>query len=164
MKYFFVAFFLFGSFLAHSQGETDQQLALHYFSSGDFEKAKTYYARIYDNDPSKFNFNRYYECLMQTGDAKEAEKVLKKQIAANRSDLEFKVLLGQFYEQNKESGKAQKLYDDLINELEPDPNAVINLFNAFKLKDKNDLALQTIEKGRKLLKSSYPLNFQFAEL
>jgi tetratricopeptide (TPR) repeat protein len=164
MKYFFVAYILFSSLFAYSQGETDQQLALHYFSSGDFEKAKTYYARIYDNDPSKFNFNRYYECLTQTNELKEAEKVLKKQITANRSDLEYKVLLGQFYEQNKEPAKAQKLYDDLINDLESDPNSVINLFNAFKSKNKNDLALQTIEKGRKLLKSSYPLNFQFAEL
>lgn len=164
MKYFFVAYLLFSSLLAYSQGETDQQLALHYFSSGDFEKAKTYYARIYDNDPSKFNFNRYYECLTQTNELKEAEKVLKKQITANRSDLEYKVLLGQFYEQNKEPAKAQKLYDDLISDLESDPNSVINLFNAFKSKNKNDLALQTIEKGRKLLKSSYPLHFQFAEL
>ena len=164
MKYFFVAYFLFSSLLAYSQGESDQQLALHYFSSGDFEKAKTYYARIYDNDPSKFNFNRYYECLTQTNELKEAEKVLKKQITANRSDLEYKVLLGQFYEQNKEPAKAQKLYDDLINDLESEPNSVINLFNAFKSKNKNDLALQTIEKGRKLLKSSYPLHFQFAEL
>jgi len=164
MKYFFVTLFLFSSLLAYSQGETDQQLAMHYFSSGDFEKAKTYYARIYDNDPSKFNFNRYYECLTQTNELKEAEKVLKKQIAANRSDLEYKVLLGQFYEQNKEPAKAQKLYDDLINDLESDPNSVINLFNAFKSKNKNDLALQTIEKGRKLLKASYPLHFQFAEL
>jgi tetratricopeptide (TPR) repeat protein len=164
MKYFFVAYILFSSLFAYSQGETDQQLALHYFSSGDFEKAKTYYARIYDNDPSKFNFNRYYECLTQTNELKEAEKVLKKQITANRSDLEYKVLLGQFYEQNKEPAKAQKLYDDLINDLESEPNSVINLFNAFKSKNKNDLAFQTIEKGRKLLKSSYPLNFQFAEL
>jgi tetratricopeptide (TPR) repeat protein len=164
MKYFFVTLFLFSSLLAYSQGETDQQLAMHYFSSGDFEKAKTYYARIYDNDPSKFNFNRYYECLTQTNELKEAEKVLKKQITANRSDLEYKVLLGQFYEQNKEPAKAQKLYDDLINDLESEPNSVINLFNAFKSKNKNDLAFQTIEKGRKLLKSSYPLNFQFAEL
>jgi tetratricopeptide (TPR) repeat protein len=164
MKYFFITFFLFSSLLAYSQGETDQQLAMHYFSSGDFEKAKTYYERIYYNDPSKFNFNRYYECLTQTNELKEAEKVLKKQIAANRSDLEYKVLLGQFYEQNKEPAKAQKLYDDLINDLESEPNSVINLFNAFKSKDKNNLALQTIEKGRKLLKASYPLHFQFAEL
>lgn len=164
MKYFLVAYILFSSLFAYSQGESDQQLALHYFSSGDFEKAKTYYARIYDNDPSKFNFNRYYECLTQTNELKEAEKVLKKQITANRSDLEYKVLLGQFYEQNKEPAKAQKLYEDLISDLDSDPNSVINLFNAFKSKNKNDLALQTIEKGRKLLKSSYPLHFQFAEL
>lgn len=152
------------SLFSCAQGETDQQLAQHYYSNGDFEKAKMYYVKIYDKDPSKFNFNRYYDCLIQTGDRKEAEKILKKQTSANRFDLEYKVLLGQFYEENKEIDKAQKIYDGLINDLEPDASSIISLFNAFKAKGRNDLALATIEKGRKLLKDSYPLHFQFAEL
>lgn len=152
------------SLFSYAQGETDQQLAQHYYSNGDFEKAKMYYVKIYDKDPSKFNFNRYYDCLIQTGDRKEAEKILKKQTSANRFDLEYKVLLGQFYEENKEIDKAQKIYDGLINDLEPDASSIISLFNAFKAKGRNDLALATIEKGRKLLKDSYPLHFQFAEL
>jgi tetratricopeptide (TPR) repeat protein len=152
------------SLFSFAQGETDQQLAQHYYSNGDFEKAKMYYVKIYDKDPSKFNFNRYYDCLVQTGDKKEAEKILKKQSAANRYDLEYKVLLGQFYEENNEADKAQKIYDGLINDLEPDASAIISLFNAFKSKGRNEFALATIEKGRKLLKDSYPLHFQFAEL
>ena len=152
------------SFFSFTQGETDQQLAQHYYSNGDFEKAVTYYVKIYDKDPSKFNFNRYYDCLMQTGDKKEAEKVLKKQSNNNRFDIEYKILLGQFYEENNAVDKAQKIYDELISELEPDPTSIINLFNAFKTKGRNELALATIEKGRKLLKNNYPLHFQFAEL
>lgn len=164
MKFLIGLVFIFVSLLSFSQGETDQQLAQHYYSNGDFEKAKLYYVKIFDKDPSKFNFNRYYECLIQTGDKKEAEKILKKQSAANKYDLEYKVLLGQFYEENNEPEKAQKIYDGLINDLEADPNSIVSLFNAFKAKGRNDLALQAIEKGRKLLKTAYPLHFQFAEV
>jgi tetratricopeptide (TPR) repeat protein len=164
MKFLFGLLFIWISSFSFSQGETDQQLAQHYYSNGDFEKAKMYYVKIYDKDPSKFNFNRYFDCLNQTGDLKEAEKVLKKQSSANRYDIEYKVLLGQFYEDTKETDKAQKIYSDLIDNLEPDPASIISLFNAFKSKGRNDLAFSTIEKGRKILRDSYPLHFQFAEL
>ena len=164
MKFLFGLLFIWISSFSFSQGETDQQLAQHYYSNGDFEKAKMYYVKIYDKDPSKFNFNRYFDCLNQTGDIKEAEKVLKKQSSANRYDIEYKVLLGQFYEDTKETDKAQKIYSDLIDNLEPDPASIISLFNAFKSKERNDLAFSTIEKGRKILRDTYPLHFQFAEL
>lgn len=164
VKYIIFYSLLLLSFFSQAQGETDQQLAQHYYSNGDFEKAKIYYEKLYEKDPSKFNFNRYYECLTQTGDVERAEKTIKKQISANRNDLEYKVLLGQFYEEHKETEKAQKIYTQLIDDIEPDASYVINLFNAFKSRGRNDLALQTIEKGRKLLKDSYPLHFQFAEV
>lgn len=148
-----------------SQGETDLQLAQYYYTNGDFEKAGMYYVKLYDKDPSKINFSRYYECLIQTGNRKEAEKVLKKHSSSNKYDLEFKVMLGQFYEEDGETEKAQRIYDDLINDLQgDDANQVIALFNAFKSKGRNDLALLTLEKGRKMLKNSYPLHFQFADL
>jgi len=164
MKYCVLILLVFTSLGLKAQVDTDMQLAQHYYSSGDFEKAKIYYVKLYDKDPSKFNFLRYYDCLIQTNDKKEAEKVLKKQSNANRNDLEYQVMLGQFYEENNESEKAQKLYSSLIDDLQADPNSIISLFNAFKGKGRNDLALSTIEKGRKLLKGTYPLHFQFAEL
>lgn len=164
MKYCLLLLLVFTSLGLKAQVDTDMQLAQHYYSSGDYEKAKIYYVKLYDKDPSKFNFLRYYDCLIQTNDKKEAEKVLKKQSNANRNDLEYQVILGQFYEENNETDKAQKLYSSLIDDLQADPNSIISLFNAFKGKGRNDLALSTIEKGRKLLKGTYPLHFQFAEL
>jgi len=164
MRIWLIVIVVFSSFVLKAQGDTDMQLAQHYYSSGDFDKAKIYYVKLYDKDPSKFNFLRYYDCLIQTNDKKEAEKILKKQSNANRYDLEYQVMLGQFYEENNESDKAQKLYSSLIDDLQADPNSIIPLFNAFKGKGRNDLALLTIEKGRKLLKGTYPLHFQFAEL
>lgn len=147
-----------------SQVETDQQLAQYYFTNGEFSKARTYYEKLYSREPSKFYFTRLYECLIQEKELKEAERLIKKQLSNNRSEQEYIVMLAVFYEENLETEKAQKLYDDLIEDLPEDPGKIINLFNLFRAKNKNDLALETLEKGRKLLKDSYPLNFQFAEL
>ena len=164
MKTNILLLFLLLSPYLFCQGETDQQLAQLYYAKGEFEKALTYYEKLYSADPSKFYFNRYLDCLDATDQRKEAEKLLKKQVAANRFDSEYKVRLGQFYEDGKETDKAQKIYNELITELSPDAGQVIQLYNAFKGKGRNDLALRTLEAGRKLLKDTYPLHFQFAEL
>lgn len=162
MKFLISLLLVFGTFIARAQS-TDQQLAQHYYATGDFEKARIYYEKLYNQDPSVIHFNRYLDCLVQTNDKKEAEKLLKKQVASNRSNVDYKVMLAQFYEDNNEKEKAQKIYDNLIDDLSPDPNEVVALFNAFKGKGHYDLALKSIEKGRKLLKDSYPLHFQFAD-
>jgi tryptophanyl-tRNA synthetase len=157
--------FIFVAHAAISFGqESDQQLATYYYNAGDFEKASMYYSKLFEKDPSKINFNRYFECLTQTNQLKEAERVLKKQLNANKFDLEYTVLYAQFLEENKEPEKAQKIYKEMIDDIRADANSVISVFNALRSKGKNDLALQAIEKGRKLLKGSDPLHFQFAEL
>lgn len=156
-------FILFSPYM-YCQGETDQQLAQLYYTKGEFVKALGYYEKLYTADPSKFYFNRYLDCLIATDQRKDAEKLLKKQAGANRFDSEYKVRLGQFYEDGNETDKAQKIYSELIDELVPDAGQIIQLYNAFKSKGRNDLALRTLEAGRKLLKETYPLHFQFAEL
>ena len=92
MKYCLLIVLMFFSLGLKAQGDTDMQLAQHYYSSGDFEKAKIYYVKLFDKDPSKFNFLRYFDCLIQTNDKKEAEKVLKRQSNVNRNDLEYQVI------------------------------------------------------------------------
>jgi tetratricopeptide (TPR) repeat protein len=163
MKNILLILFLCFSWTISAQTETDQQLAQHYYTAGEFDKAKMYYDRLYAKDPSKFNFNRLYECLQTTGELKEAEKLLKKQISSNKNEVEYRVMLAQFYEEQQEMAKAQKIYDELIQELTPDANRIVALFNAFKARGRNDLAFQVIDKGRKMLKNSYPLHFQFAD-
>ena len=164
MRIILIVIILLSVSAVHAQTDTDLQLAQHYYTNGEFDKALTYYEKLYAKDPSRVNFTRYYECLNFTGEIKEAEKLIKKQIAANRSEQDYKVMLGQFYEEQKDPDKAQKIYDELIDEISPDASRIIALYNAFKGRGRNDLALTTIEKGRKLLKNSYPLHFQFADL
>lgn len=163
MKIASVFFSIVITLFSFAQKETDQQLAQHYFANGDFEKASSYYEKIVASDPSKVNFNRYFECLVQLKDFKQAEKVLKKQVSNFRYDLDYKVQLGKLYEETNQPDKAKRLYNELIEELTADPTYVINLFTALRSQNNNELAFKVIEEGRKLLKNTYPLHFQFAE-
>lgn len=163
--YAFVLSFLF--FFVSSSGIAqtgpDDQLANHYFSQGEYSKAKDYYEKLYKQEPIHFYFDRYYQCLAAENDVKNMEKLLKNHLNATNGSVEVNVMLAQFYDDNGENAKADKIYKSLLDNLKPNPSAIISLFNAFKAKGKNDLAYQTIVKGRNMLKNSYPLNFQFAE-
>ncbi|MEZ4890921.1 MAG: tetratricopeptide repeat protein [Crocinitomicaceae bacterium] len=159
-----VVFTLFGgTFSCYAQPATDVQLADYYYNNGELDKAKAYYEKLYKKNPIKTYFDRYYACLLNENDQKSIEKLLKQQIENSRGEAEYSVMLGQFYEENQQNDKAEKIYKTLVAELSPNPTAVINLYNAFKAKGKNEWAFQTITKGRSMLKDTYPLNFQFAE-
>jgi len=151
-------------FASQSWGQdTDQQLAQHYYSSGDYGKALVYYEKLFQKDESKFNLTRYVTCLSETGDIKSAEKTLKRAVSKNISDQELTIMLASFYEEHNEATKASEIYNELINNLTASSKDIIDLYNLFKSKNKTELAFSTLEKGRKLLKNSYPLNIQFAD-
>jgi len=162
MKYIFLFLTVFWMWSLQAQTETDIQLAQHYYASGDFEKAVTYYEKIYAQSPTKVYFNRYYDCLMQLKDYKAAEKLLKKHTQINKGDGELKVMLGQFYEESGDPTKAQKVYNEIISELTGNPSLIINTYQSFVVKNKMEYAKQTLDRGRKLL-PQYPFNFQFAD-
>jgi tetratricopeptide (TPR) repeat protein len=147
-----------------SQTDTDVQLAQYYYNNGEFDKAVVYYQTLYSKSPTKVYFVRYFDCLIKVKNRKEAEKILKRQINSNRKDVELKIMLGLFYEEDKDIKATEKIFSELIADLSPNPTQIIELSNAFRSKNKIDFALKALEKGRKLLKDSYPLNVQFAEI
>lgn len=163
MKKFLLVCFIFCSLPIFGQGN-DAQLAAAYYSRGEYEKAIVYSEKVYESDPSKANFLRLYDCYIQTKDLSNAEKILKKQVKKQPYDYDYPVMLGQFYEDNNQVEKADKVYDDLINELPNNASNIVSVFNAFRAKGKNDFALKTLDKGQKMLKNTYPLQLQYAEL
>ncbi len=142
---------------------SDVQLAQHYYNNGEYDKALIYYEKLYQNSSSKIYFTRYTDCLIRTGEIKQAEKIFRKQINNNRHDQEYKIMLAKFYEENGEPEKAKKMYTELIDKLEALPSNIVQLYNAFRAQGKNDEAYQTLVQGRKLMKNNYPLNAYFAD-
>ncbi|MCE3296876.1 MAG: hypothetical protein K0R65_2590 [Crocinitomicaceae bacterium] len=163
MKIYIGILFLFITLGLRAQ-ESDLQLAQYYFSNGEFEKALPYCQKVYQKDNSKFNFLRYYECLQKTGNEKDAEKLLKKQISAHKDDLDFTFMLAELYQTQNKSKDATKIYEDLVDEYAKSSFTVADLYQHFRKRNLTDWAMKTLETGRKQLKNDYPLHIQFAEL
>lgn len=165
MKYFLaVCLTIITASFAWSQGSTDQQLANLYYNNGEYEKALEYFEKLINKQTTKFDLLRYVECLEKTGNIKDAEKALKKGRSQFSNDSEFPVLLAEFYERTDRPEQAAKLYDEMIKEAAPVGFRVVEVYDMFRKRGKNDLALKTLETGRKELKKTYPLQLQFAEI
>lgn len=164
MKLLIPFLMLFFCFNLLAQTGTDQQLANYYFSTGEYEKALPYAQKVFNKDNNKANFMRYYDCLNYLGEDKQAEKILKKQITTDRNQLEYSILLGNFYEKKDQLKDANKIYQNLVDEYATSTITINELYQAFKANAKYDWALTTLEKGRKIFKNNYPLNIEFAEI
>lgn len=140
-----------------------RELAQHYYASEQFDKAESYYEKLYKKSPEQFYYSRLLDCYIQQEAYSKAEKLIKRKVASSRNPLPEKMELAQFYEQYDDPEKANRIYTDLVDELSANPREVIALYNAFKQKDNKELSYQTLVKGRKLLKKSYPLHVQFAD-
>lgn len=157
-----IVFILFTS-LTWGQTDTDIQLAQHYYSQGDFDKALEYYEKIYNQSPTTVYFKKYYQCLIETEAYKKAEKAVKKEIAKSPKNSDLKMQLALFYVEREQGAKAKKIYQDLIDNHTSSPSECISLFNSFLYLSNLEFAETTLIHSQKKFKS-YPFNFQSADL
>lgn len=159
------ALFLFCILFSLAYGQdTDEQLANYYYIQGDCEKAVGYFDIVYEKDPSKLVFKRFLECTRKVGDEKDIIKLIKKQIKNHPREYEYQVLLGKEYKDIGDQRKADKIFEEIIDNMNPSSRDIINIQKAFSKYGEYNLALQSLQKGRKIIKGNYPLNIQFAEV
>ena len=151
------------AFVAYSQTETDIQLAQHYYLNGEFSKAVVYYEKLYTNDPSKVYFSRYLDCLVNTGDKKAAEKVFKKQTAANPGDLSLKIQFYFFYKTNEELDKAKKVKNEVLKHEFYDIKETQDVLSNLLSIDEYAWAKEVIDQAKKNLKY-YPYELWYGQI
>lgn len=153
---------LFSSGLA-AQATTDEQLASYYLDSGDYEKALLYYEKLYDTEPNSKNYEGLLTCYTKMENFRDAEKLVKRQLKRYNSNVYY-IDLGSVYEAQGENDKAKAAYQDAIDNMPESQGIVIRTANEFLGRNKLDLALQTYETGKKLLKGKYPFSYEIASL
>jgi tetratricopeptide (TPR) repeat protein len=142
----------------------DAQLAAQYYRDQEYDKAVVLYQKLYDANPNYINYTYYLYCLIQLGEMKDAEKLVRKQIKDNPDKTRYLVDLGYVYTASGETAKAKEIYDKTINSLPPEKNAIIELANAFQSKRETEYAIQTYLKGKDLLKNSYPFSMELGSI
>ena len=163
IRFFSIVMIFLFSQASFAQLESDLKLADHYYSQGEYDKARPYYESVYKTNPSKIYLSRLLSCLEAVGDLKQAEKVLKKAKAKSPEDLDLKIQLAVFYEEHNATAKAKKAYESLLANFIVNPSKGIALFNAFVALSKIGYAERTLQISQKAFKN-YPFHFQQADL
>ncbi|HHS95645.1 MAG TPA: tetratricopeptide repeat protein, partial [Phaeodactylibacter sp.] len=160
---FLLLAFLFISTTFYAQNEN--RLAQQYFQEGEFEKAAVLYEKLYrQNQHNSYYFNRYIDCLISLEDYDTCEKTIKKEIKKKPKEIQLFVTLGNVYQRQYQDDKAKEYYLKAIKELPADRFYVTKLANAFLALTKYDLAIETYEKGSKLLKNKNIFAYNLADL
>lgn len=146
-----------------SQPGNDEQLAAHYFNSGDYEKAKLYYQKLYSSNPSSTYYKNYFQTLSFLGEWDEAEKLVKKHLKRNANETSLYIDWGQALEGLEEKAKAEDKYQEAMERAKGRYNDIINVGKAFENIGRNDLALETFLSGKESI-PNYPFGIQLAQL
>ena len=139
---------------ARAQGGTDEQLAAEYMRQGDYAKAILYYEKLYAQQPSSVYYDQLLKAYVGVKQYDEAEKLAKDRMRKQGGDPRYLVDIGMVKKMEGDSTKAEQEFDKALKGLKPDQGSIRNLANAFTKNNELDYALQTYERGRKLLKSS----------
>ncbi len=133
------------------QGSTDQQLAVHYYQNGEYDKARMYFVKLYEANSTGFYYQYLLKCDVELKLFKEAEKLIKSQQKKEPHNLTLHVDLAFVYELISETKKAEQEVEKAIKELAPDYNQITQLADALKNKSKYNEALNVYSKGEFLL-------------
>ncbi|MFA5417256.1 MAG: tetratricopeptide repeat protein [Bacteroidales bacterium] len=144
------------------QGE--EQLAINYFRERQFDKAAVLLKPMFEAKRSQYLYMYYLNSLIELKEFKEAEKVVKKQ----RRDFpdNFRYLIDQafIFDQEGESKKSNKLFNELMSELPADRNNIVQIASALQSRGYNDLAITVYKRARQNTDLQYTFNIEMANV
>lgn len=144
---------------------TDDRLAAQYMQQGDYERAALYYEKLYKEQPSPYNYEQLFKCEVELKRYEDAAKLAKDQSHRQNNDPKFLVDLGLLSRLQNDNAKAEQFFDKAIKNMRPDQNGIRTLANAFQKNNELDRALETYERGQKLLKDdTYNFHYEIAQI
>lgn len=147
-----------------AQDGTTEQLALQYYNEGEFEKAAELYGELFRKTPNTFYYNYYLNSLLESGNFREAERVVKGLKPTRQLRRNFTVELGFIYQRQGDTRKAEREFERAIDALEPTRAAIVDLANAFLIRRLPDYAVRVYLKGRKIISEPYPFHIELANV
>ncbi len=147
----------------HSQ-QTQEQLAAHYYSSGQFEQAAECYETLYNRAPNKFYYQMLFRSYLELGSFKSAERLVEKRIKMYPKDLYLHVDLGRSYELRGEKRKSTKTYDAVVEMVSYDTKQIAELAQAFETAGHPEYAIRVYLTARSKMKNDFVYVSELATL
>lgn len=147
---------------AKAQISDQDAIANQFYSVGQYDKALTIYKQLYQaKNGSSIYYKEYLNTLLKLKLYDDAEKVIIKEIKQNpvaRLDL------GALYQEKGDLASADKIYNSVIQQMQPDQFSINEVANAFYGTNNFDCAIKTFLIGRKLLKDDTIFSYELINL
>lgn len=163
-KLYIIGMICFFSLVAQAQEERDRALAYQYFRNGDFDQAATLFENLYANQASTEYYQQLFSSYNALKDYAAMERLASKQSKKDRRDSRYLIDLGYVYRLETKDKKAMELYDEIVKNLIPDDVFIQNTARYFENYKEFDYAMQTYQKGNKLMHDPYRYAFNIARL
>lgn len=147
-----------------AQKSEKEQLAQQFYEEKDYQKAADLYLELYNETQAQAYYVAYLKTVKETGNWKELEKFIRKQIKKQPQQLSMLVDLGSVLRAQQDNEKALKSFEEAIDKIGPDQSQIMQLAQAFIALREYDFALKAYEKGRKVLDGMYPFHYEIAEV
>jgi len=123
----------------------NEQLAQNYFDSGSFEKALVSYQELLKTNPGNgIYFLRTIECYQQLEQYDKAEKELNERLLKYKQAT-LLIELGYNYQLQKNTTKAESLYEEALLKINEAPTNVYSVASTFEKKVLLQYALKAYE-------------------
>lgn len=130
--------------------DKDVELADEYFQQQEYDKAVVLYEKASRNSRNiPFIYKNYFQTLLYLKDYKEAEKLVNRQIKQEVENPTYRIDLAYLQEIQGRIEKADKLYEEIIEEFKKSERAPILAAEHFIRLDKADLAKNMLLSARK---------------
>ena len=156
-------FLLFWAAIGQAQ-QSQEQLASHYYSNGDFAQAAELYEQMYKRAPNKFYYQMLFRSYLELEQWKDAERLAEHRLRQFPKELDLYVDLGQVQERRGERKKALKSYDAAVDKIGYDTKQIADLCQAFETANHTEYAIQVYLAARKKMKNEYAFVSELATL
>ncbi|NOX85595.1 MAG: tetratricopeptide repeat protein [Chlorobi bacterium] len=144
------------------QKVSKERLALKYYQSQQYEKAAALYRQLYDENPKQYYYAYLLNCLVVMNEYKQAEKLVKKQKKVRPGDFRLNVDQAYLLKLEGNESKAQKIINEITENLPADKNRIIQIASALQSKGFYDQALKVYEKARNTPSLNYSYDLEMA--
>ena len=162
-RFFICVFLLLGQLPCYAQ-ESQEQLASHYYTAGEYAQAAELYEALYQRAPNKFYYQMLYRSYLELEQYKDAERLAERRIRQYPNELYLYVDHGRVYERKGDNRKAAKIYESAVDKVGYDTKQITELTQAFETAGHPEYAIKTYLVARKKMRNEYVFVNELATL
>ncbi|MEO8794286.1 MAG: tetratricopeptide repeat protein [Daejeonella sp.] len=142
---------LFTVLSSSAQQNNNEAIAAQFFQNGEYEKAASIYARLFDQNENPAYYDSYFTSLLRIKRYDEALQLARKMQKKYPQNYAYPIDVGRIFLEKGDKEKADDLFNSLIKGLPQNEFAIRDLATNFYRAEAYDLSVKTFITGRRLL-------------